>query len=38
MEIHHAIPMRIIPVGYNSINQTPFKGKIPQKLNPTKFL
>jgi hypothetical protein len=30
--------MGIIPIGYNPVNQTPFKGKIPQELNPTKFL
>jgi hypothetical protein len=33
MKIRYAIP-----IGYNPVNQTPFKGKIPQELNPTKFL
>jgi hypothetical protein len=38
MKIHYAIPIGIISIGYNPVNQTPFKGKISQKLNPTKFL
>lgn len=30
--------MGIIPAGYNPVNQTSSKGKIPRVLNPTKFL
>jgi hypothetical protein len=38
IKIYYAIFMGIILIGYNPVNQTPFKKKIPQKLNPTKFL
>jgi hypothetical protein len=38
MKIYYAIPIGIIPIRYNPVNKTPLKGKIPQELNPTKFL
>jgi hypothetical protein len=38
MKIHYANPIGIISIGYNPVNQTPLKGKIPHELNPTKFL
>jgi hypothetical protein len=38
MKIHYAIPMGIIPIEYNHVNQTPFRGKNSQEPNPTKFL
>jgi hypothetical protein len=37
IKIHYAVPTGIIPIGYNPMNQTPFKGKIPHTLNPIKF-
>ena len=36
--MHYEIPTGIVPIGYNPLNQTQLKGKIPLGLNPTKFL
>jgi hypothetical protein len=38
MKLHYRIPTGSVPTGYNPMNQTDMKGKIPQDSNPIEFL